>query len=165
VHAPDPAPLSPRVVGPDLVLASDPADVDGPFPARPHRSSEVTILPWARASMFRLSRDAYPVEACGLLVAREAPPRAPTVVVNVAATPNRTEGDPRDSFRIGARDRWQVGRSLPPDLRIVGSFHSHPDRPPTPSPRDTAALESGEIMVITETSPGRVGATRSFALR
>jgi len=144
---------------------SDPRPVEPPSRACLLRSTEVTLLPWARASVVRQSEGAYPLEACGLLLATEAPPGLPTLIVDVAPTPNRTGGDPRDSFRIDARDRWAIGQWLPPDRRIVGSFHSHPDRPPTPSSRDAATLAVGEIMVITGSSPSRAGATRAFMLR
>ena len=70
-------------------------------------------------------------EVCGLLVGRDRV-EAVLPTANVAADPRSAfEIDPKALF--GAIREERMG-----GLRLLGSYHSHPEGPPTPSPRDHA---------------------------
>ena len=111
-------------------------------------------------------RASYPYEGCGLLlghVENEA-----NVVTAVRSLPNIwPDGEEkRTRFRI-AEDDWRdvEMEAMIDDLDVIGVFHSHPDHPPTASPRDLAwAAWPGYSYLITEIRDGRPAASRSWQL-
>jgi len=90
-------------------------------------------------------REAYPHEACGLLIGRDG------VVSHAIPVANRAS-DPRRSYRIAADDL--LAAHLAARERgdtIVGVFHSHPDGQPELSATDMQAAHPGWIYMVVAT--------------
>ena len=115
----------------------------------------------ARARIVAAATQAYPLEACGVLIGAIA--AGIVRVERVARARNRcTERcaydlDPRD---LVAADREARGAGL----EVVGIWHSHADEPAVPSERDLRSAWSGWSYVIVEISPGRRGELRAWRL-
>jgi proteasome lid subunit RPN8/RPN11 len=79
------------------------------------------------------ARRAYPRECCGLLEGTRDALRVELSALrptqNIAAAADRFEIDPAEQVRV-LRDARAGGRA------IVGCYHSHPNGPCAPSPRD-----------------------------
>ncbi len=89
---------------------------------------------------------AYPRECCGLLVGR---PRAngDLEVVRVHASANL--GKEPDRFEIDPRLWVDLSRALGKSpLKVVGLYHSHPDKPAQPSATDLEAAWGEEIVWV-----------------
>jgi proteasome lid subunit RPN8/RPN11 len=108
------------------------------------------ILPdGAMRAMVAAARDAWPAEACGLLVGGPAPDgraiRARRVIPAanlLAGTPDRFELDP--AVRLAAEKSCRGG----PD-RVIGHWHSHPRGRAQPSATDLAmAFEPDLVWLI-----------------
>ncbi len=108
----------------------------------------------------RAAEAAWPREACGLLLGRTMG-RPVVVEVTRAAPSENVAADPERSFEVApalfarlAADPASGG------ARLVGLYHSHPDGPAAPSPRDRAAAwQDGWIWLITAVADGRAGTT------
>jgi proteasome lid subunit RPN8/RPN11 len=74
-------------------------------------------------------RAAYPDEACGVLAGQGSSPSHIYESRNLEPTPVSYLMDPAEQFRI-MKDMRDKG------LRMVGIFHSHPQSPAYPSPKD-----------------------------
>ena len=100
---------------------------------------------------------AYPEEACGLLsgvaAAGEWRVRAAHPSANLAA-------DPRTTFEVDPALRLRLHRTLRgAGEDVVGVFHSHPDSPAEPSPRDLErAWEPDLAWLILSVVGGRAAA-------
>ncbi|MDA1089880.1 MAG: M67 family metallopeptidase [Proteobacteria bacterium] len=106
---------------------------------------------------------AYPKECCGLLTGRESD-GGDVLVTRVAASPNVTEADARDSFLVDAKIQFDLMRELGdgPE-RIVGHYHSHPDHPAQPSDRDRqSAFYPDHVWVIVGVDAGRAGTVAAY---
>lgn len=93
-----------------------------------------------RRALARIEADSvasYPDECCGFLVGRDDGARID--VSRPVASPNLA-ADPRHAFEIDPQLWLDLRRDLAdgPE-RLVGIYHSHPDGPAAPSPRDQAA--------------------------
>ena len=111
------------------------------------------------------AEDAYPEEACGLLVGYAQPPED-VVVTRVEVSENVTEEDAADRFEVDPHLRLELMRALDggPE-RIVGHFHSHPDHPAQPSERDLErAFESDLVWLITAVLDGQAIQTTAHVL-
>jgi len=105
------------------------------------------------AGIEKRARAAYPEEACGLLVGAVARSDGGAVLRNVFdAIPaaNIATGSRRDRYAI---DPGQIvledSRARAMGLAILGVWHSHPDRPATPSRRDIdAAWEDWSYLIV-----------------
>ena len=128
---------------------------------RPERS----VLRLARADLRRLVRwsvAARPREACGLLLGAEDR-RGPSEVAvrrillarNVASAPDRFEVDPGDVVRADRTARAA-------GMRIVGVWHSHPERPPRPSSADRAGAWKGISQLVLSVDDGGLVEARSY---
>ncbi|MSO89097.1 MAG: M67 family peptidase [Rhodospirillaceae bacterium] len=92
------------------------------------------------------AEDAYPVECCGLLVGRRGAGSTAEVTrlapsPNLAASRERFEIDPGLFLRLH-KELEGGGES------IVGLYHSHPDYPSQPSPRDLDAAWDAELIWV-----------------
>lgn len=105
--------------------------------------------------------DAWPEECCGLLVGTRGD--GAVRVVRAAPSPNRA-ADRRRRFEIEPQIWFDLQRALAgTGTAIVGCYHSHPDGPPEPSPRDLAdAWEPGFAWLVIATAAGRVRATAAW---
>lgn len=92
--------------------------------------------------------DAFPQEACGLLVGHWQPDRL--VVTGFEPSPNRAE-KPGDGFEIDTGLQATLQRSLrTTEDQIIGVWHSHPSGDPSPSDIDSlAAFDPDFLWVIT----------------
>ncbi|MCK6448999.1 MAG: M67 family metallopeptidase [Planctomycetes bacterium] len=124
-------------VTPRASAASTPADVDFP------RALFAELEAW--------SRESHPFEACGLLFGRRATGRIE--VVAVRRYPNVAGERARDRFEIAPRDLMAADReACALGLGLVGTWHSHPDHPATPSAHDRAAAWPDGLLAIVSVS-------------
>ncbi len=108
----------------------------------------------------------YPHEGCGLLLGVRLD--GDNVVRALYPVANRwaVEEEKGERFLITAGAMLQAELAAARQgLDIVGIFHSHPDHPPTASPRDLAwATWPGYSYLITEVRAGQPGESRSWQL-
>lgn len=102
---------------------------------------------------------AYPAEACGLLVGREAESIVDVVRLapagNRAARANRYDVDPLDLLAA-------VRAARSDGLDVVGVWHSHPNHPAVPSRTDAEEAWQGLSYVILAFDTAGAGALRSW---
>lgn len=92
-----------------------------------------TIAPSALATMQQAAREAFPLEACGLLLGAGCRIEQAVPVANRSA-------EPADSFEIDPEALIAAHRSARAGgPQLLGYFHSHPNGLPRPSHRDEAA--------------------------
>lgn len=116
-----------------------------------------------RAAIESAARAEYPREACGVLVGRVAGGTAH--VERATRARNRAAGPTSDRFEVDpghlvlAEDEARAE-----GLDVVGVWHSHPDRPATPSQADRDAAWGGWSYVIASVGPAGVRELRSWRL-
>lgn len=117
-----------------------------------------------RARIVAEAETAYPLECCGLLIGR---PAGEEVAVNRIAPSANRHATPERAFEIDPRLWLDVARPLEgTEEDIVGLYHSHPDHPARPSPRDLeAAWGDGMVWIIVSVRAGRVDDTGCFVFR
>jgi proteasome lid subunit RPN8/RPN11 len=103
------------------------------------------------------ARDAQPNECCGILLGAGDRIDESWRAVNLAASPNRYEIDPRDHFaaRRSARARG---------LAVVGFYHSHPHSAPIPSSTDRAEALYDDVVHLIVGWSGDAWAARAFVI-
>lgn len=107
------------------------------------------------------ARTAYPHECCGLLSGYGGERDNEDIhITTVTPSPNiagKKDGAPSfDRFEVDPKVRFDLMRALEnaaeagdETRRLVGHYHSHPDHPPYPSPRDIEmAFEPDLIWLI-----------------
>ncbi|MCS6938854.1 MAG: M67 family metallopeptidase [Roseiflexaceae bacterium] len=104
-----------------------------------------------RNAIARHAEETYPDECVGLILGRIDGAR--TEVEDVFAAPNRwtpeagltpadAEHSLRDRFYLDPRDYLRAERAARErGLDVVGCYHSHPDHPAVPSPRDLTGAQ------------------------
>lgn len=114
----------------------------------------------ARSAVLAHAAEAYPLEACGVLLAATRVPESPVRrVVAAAPCPNDLKGDRRRGFVISAAElRRAEGAAAVRGRTVVGFYHSHPDRPPRPSSEDLANAWPWFSYLIASVRPRRRGA-------
>lgn len=107
----------------------------------------------------RAAEETYPRECCGLLVGRDV--EGGLLVEEVVAARNVAVAD--DAFEVDPQCRIDVERRLRGSAsRVIGLYHSHPDYPAVPSPRDLErAWEPDLVWLITAVAAGRATGTRA----
>jgi proteasome lid subunit RPN8/RPN11 len=110
---------------------------------------DLILAPGILESVIQSARDAYPKEACGLLVGRDAAGRF-VPVKNVATDASQYEMDPAELI-ASLRDLRQTGEKL------LAIFHSHPSGPAEPSKRDIqqAYYPEAAHLIVSLADPGR----------
>ena len=94
-------------------------------------NAELTFPGGAYAEMIACAYDAYPLEACGLLVG------SGTQVHRFVACSN--EAASAKVYAIPGKELMRADRSAEDDgLEVLGVFHSHTHSEPYPSPTDVA---------------------------
>lgn len=103
-----------------------------------------------RAIVAHARRDA-PRECCGFLAGKGSR-------VMFALPMTNCDPRPRTGFRIDPSEHLairRVLRQLTPSVEIVGVYHSHPNGPATPSPRDIAESHYPEWLFVIVGAQGR----------
>ena len=105
------------------------------------------------------SRDAYPREACGLLLGRVCGEVAEIAAVrrahNLSSRHDRFEVDPGD-YLAAEYESHELG------LDVVGVWHSHPDRAAVLSAHDRASASPAWCYLIASTQAGGVSSLRCW---
>ena len=126
-------------------------------------STALTLRAAERAQIERWAQDAYPHEACGLLLGRLSGDRV--TVEHVRSAPNLDRAHARDRYELDPAAHLaaaEEARAL--GLDVVGVWHSHPDLPARPSETDRAEAWSGWSYVIVSAGASRAGELRSWRL-
>lgn len=120
------------------------------------------LSPEVAERLERLATDAYPEEACGLLVGKRA--GEGRVIVRATLARNLSERaadryvlDPDDYLAADEEARRQ-------GLEILGVWHSHPDHPAEPSSTDLELAWEGFAYLIVAVSPSGVADRRCWSL-
>jgi proteasome lid subunit RPN8/RPN11 len=118
------------------------------------------ILPVALAAIESHLIQAYPDEACGVLLGRPGEPTAiveahPCANVNVERARDRYLMNPADQMRIEKEARRR-------SLDVVGYYHSHPDHPAQASATDLALSWEQVVYLIVSVMDGRVAERRAW---
>ena len=111
----------------------------------------------------RAAEDAYPEEACGLLVGCSSPGEAYRVST-VEASANVAEPPRTRRFEVDPKLRLRLERALreSPDS-VIGFYHSHPDGSAQPSETDISMIfEPDMVWLITAVTDGRAGETAGW---
>lgn len=104
-----------------------------------------------RVAIAQHAEEIYPNECVGLLLGRidgartaveEAFPAPNRWTAEVGLTPADAEHSLRDRFYLDPRDYLRAERAARErGLDVVGCYHSHPDHPAVPSPRDLTGAQ------------------------
>jgi proteasome lid subunit RPN8/RPN11 len=102
---------------------------------------------------------AYPEEGCGLILGRDGLEAGDRQGLILYPAPNRHRAGQRlDSFSLAPEDFLAAEAAAEAEgLEIVGIYHSHPDHPAFPSPRDLARAWPFYSYVIVNVVGGRTG--------
>lgn len=126
-------------------------------------AAAVRLAPEHLRAIERAAEDAYPEEACGLLVGCSAPGEGYRVNA-VEASANVAEPPRTRRFEVDPRLRLRLMRTLkdePDD--VIGVYHSHPDGSAAPSETDISMIfEPDMVWLITAVADGRAGATTGW---
>jgi len=100
--------------------------------------------------------NAYPREACGLLVGKAGE------ILEVIPSPNLADED--DEFMVDPALQIRTKRALrPKSLAVLGVYHSHPSGESSPSARDAkGAANPGFFWIITAISPKKAKKSALF---
>lgn len=126
-----------------------------------YRPAALVLSAGLRDQLARHAETAYPAEACGALLGRSNGPDLPAVTRAIALPNSDPSGG--DGYRISANDQGVLasdGHSR--EERLVGFYHSHPDRPPRPSERDLRHGIPGLLYVAVSVRSGRAGARAAW---
>jgi len=114
----------------------------------------------------REAENAYPNECCGLLVGNKT--GEIISITRTVASPNTKiddDGNGHDSFEIDPKIHFDLLREVKQaDEIIIGNYHSHPGKPPTPSERDIEnAFETDHVwLIVGVNNDGKAGECRAF---
>ena len=107
--------------------------------------TQVHLSPQHADLLQQAARAAYPNECCGLLLGEGEHDVVVTAVVPAA---NVAE-NPKAAFAIDPQAQFNLLRAARGgQQRVVGHYHSHPDGPAQPSPRDLAMAHDPEAVWI-----------------
>jgi len=126
-----------------------------------YRPAALVLSAGLRDQLAKHAETAYPGEACGALLGRSDGPYLPAVTRAIALPNSDPAGG--EGYRISRDDQcalFSEGRSR--EERLVGFYHSHPDRPPRPSERDLRNGIPGLLYVAVSVRSGRAGARTAW---
>jgi proteasome lid subunit RPN8/RPN11 len=116
-----------------------------------------------RADLRRWAREAWPREACGLLVGR--PAAAARAVTRATLARNLRAHESGDRYEVDPADHLAAWRAAEAEgLEVIGAWHSHPEHAAEPSSTDRAEAHEGLVYLIVEERAGRVGELRAWRL-
>ncbi|MBI5431907.1 MAG: M67 family metallopeptidase [Planctomycetes bacterium] len=114
-----------------------------------------------RARLEAWARESYPLEACGLLLGRREGERVE--VVDARRYPNAVRERAHERFELAPPDLMAADREARElGLSLVGTWHSHPDRPATPSALDRAAAWPDGVQAIVSITASGVSEVEAF---
>ena len=107
------------------------------------------------------AREAYPNEACGLLIGRKS--AIGIELIDVVSARNLNEERAHDRFDLDPRDFLAADEKARNEgLELVGCWHSHPDHPARPSETDRQFAWKGWSYIIASVTHDGVQELRSF---
>ncbi len=110
--------------------------------------------------------DAYPHEACGLLIGTRRPSDGGSDAVDASRGRNLNQERPGDRYELDPAQHLAVEeKARASGLEVVGVWHSHPDHPAAPSETDRRAAWEGWSYLILSVAPEGVAGIRSWRLR
>ncbi len=120
-------------------------------------SLRLLIDPDLIAAMLQAARAAAPDECCGLLVGQGDRVTRLVPAANLHETPRRFFTlDPAVQFATLRELRIAGGGE-----EVIGHYHSHPNGPAEPSPRDLAEAHDAEMVwIVIDPRKGELGAFR-----
>ena len=120
----------------------------------------VRLSPEQLQAIERAAEQAYPEEACGLLVGR-CEPGERYFVNAVEASANVAEQPRTRRFEVDPKLRLRLERDLRESPEsVIGVYHSHPNGSAEPSETDRSMIfEPAMVWLITAVAEGRAGAT------
>jgi len=111
------------------------------------------------------AKEAAPNECCGLLVGR----RDPVAIVTRAIAADNVHANPAEFFTIDPAAQFKILKELrdsPDGEQLLGCYHSHPDGPAAPSPRDLAEANDPDLIwLVLDAKTGEAGAFQLAAGR
>jgi proteasome lid subunit RPN8/RPN11 len=110
----------------------------------------------------QLSRAARPQECCGLLIGR----RTPVAIITRLEPCANLHPEPERFFTLDPARQIALLRELRgrPDEVLLGLYHSHPDGPARPSPRDLGDANDADLLwLVIDGSNGEIGAFQPIA--
>ena len=118
----------------------------------------ILLSPSLREQITAAAEAAYPAECCGLLTG------SGQTVTRTAPSPNVTEENADNRFEVDPGLRFALMRELQKSgERIIGHYHSHPDRPARPSEYDRKmAFEPELAWVIVSVINGKAAGIAAF---
>ncbi|MGQ9827168.1 MAG: M67 family metallopeptidase [Roseiflexus sp.] len=132
-----------------------------------------------RYAIVRHAEETYPNECVGLLIGQidesriaveDIFPAPNRWTVETGLTPTDAEHSQRDRFYLDPRDYLRADRAARARLLdVVGCYHSHPDHPAIPSPRDLVGAQgvgggSGFVFLIQSVLDGRATELTAWTL-
>jgi len=147
------------LTGSDVVLAEEAVPSSRSLDSRqacggnfgPSGGPVVRVFAECRQEILEHGAQEYPWECCGLLLGQQGAPGRPHLVRRTARAENAWPVPTRrgDRFLLAPRDLLRAGRQAQQaGLEILGTYHSHPDRPPRPSHRDLRHVDFGCLHAI-----------------
>jgi proteasome lid subunit RPN8/RPN11 len=120
-------------------------------------SLRLLIAPDLIEAMLQAARAAGPEECCGLLVGKDNRVTRLVPAANIHDTPRRFFTlDPAIQFATLRELRIAGDKE-----QVIGHYHSHPDGPAEPSPRDLAEAHDAEaVWIVIDPRKGELGAFR-----
>ena len=127
------------------------------------KSTTIVLGPSLRAEIERAARDAYPREACGLLIGKQHGARID--VDRVRAARNLDDARPNDRYELDPADHLAAEEEAHAlGLDVVGVWHSHPDHPARPSETDRVRAWNGWSYAIVSVEKDGARELRSWRL-
>ena len=117
------------------------------------------LPPAVRRAILEHAHQEAPRECCGFLIGSHGRVQFALRMTNIARSRTRYRIDSREHIRLR-----RLLREFVPALEIVGVYHSHPDGPATPSPRDCAEANYPEWLFAIADLSGRAARLGVFTI-
>ena len=116
-----------------------------------------------RVDLQRWAEEAWPREACGLLVGRQG--ASAGAVVRATLARNLRAHERGDRYEVDPVDHLTAWKAAQAEgLEVLGAWHSHPDHDAQPSATDRAESHAGLVYLILAVRAGRAGELRAWSL-
>lgn len=109
------------------------------------------------------AKAAYPEECCGVLLGRR---RGEKIVTEIRPLTNSTSELRNRRYAIDPKELLALEKETAPrGLEVLGFYHTHPDAPAKPSPRDLESAWPWYSYLILSVKGGQPGELRAWVLR